>query len=125
MPSPIRVLYAEDDADTREMMCMILEAEGFEVSCPETPTRFLQTAKDGQIDVFLLDWWMPEISGIALCKAIREFDSYTPIIFYSAAAYEKDVEAARAAGAQSYIRKPCPFEELIAEIRAVVARGVV
>lgn len=118
--SNTRVLYAEDDPDTREMICFALEREGFEVVCPDNPGEFLRIARDERWDAFMMDTWMPDISGLELCKSIREFDSSTPIIFYTAAAYERDQKLALECGAQAYIVKPVSFEVLIKGIRGAI-----
>jgi DNA-binding response OmpR family regulator len=55
---------------------------------------------------------LPGGSGIGLCRAIREFDPYTPILFYSAAAYERDIQDALRSGAQAYLVKPVKFDDL-------------
>jgi DNA-binding response OmpR family regulator len=115
----LRVLYAEDDADTRELTCLILANEGFEVTCPDTPRDFLKTAKEEKFDAYMLDAWMPEMSGVELCKSIRKFDSRTPIIFYTAAAFDRDRAEALNSGAQAYVIKPASFEELGKTIRSV------
>lgn len=115
----LRVLYAEDDPDTRELTCLILEADGFEVNCPDTLTDFVRLAKEERFDVYMLDTWMPGLSGIELCKILREFDGETPIAFYSAAAYEEDRKNALACGAQAYIIKPARFEDLCRTLRAL------
>jgi DNA-binding response OmpR family regulator len=65
-----------------------------------------------KFDLFLLDSWLPDGSGIDLCKAIRQIDAHTPIIFYSAAAYEDDKVLAIGAGAQGYLTKPARLAEL-------------
>ena len=114
----LRVLYAEDDPDTRELTCLILEADGFEIICPDSLREFVRMAKAERFDVFMLDTWMPEISGIDLCKIIREFDPQTPIIFYSAAAYDHDRKQALECGAQAYVTKPARFEELASTLRS-------
>jgi DNA-binding response OmpR family regulator len=115
----LRVLYAEDDPDNRELTCLILEADGFEVTCPDNLSDFLRTAKAERFDVYMLDTWMPEVSGLELCKILREFDANTPIVFYSAAAYEQDRNRAFACGAQAYIIKPARFEDLCKTLRAL------
>jgi two-component system, OmpR family, response regulator RegX3 len=65
-----------------------------------------------EFDLFLLDSWLPDGSGIDLCKGIRQLDSQTPILFYSAAAYEADKAIALGAGAQGYLTKPARLSEL-------------
>ncbi len=54
--------------------------------------------------IYLLDLWLPDGSGLDLCKKIREFDVKTPVVFYSAAAYEGDREAALDSGGQAYFQ---------------------
>jgi DNA-binding response OmpR family regulator len=118
---PIRLLYAEDDPDTRDLICLALETEGFEIVCPETPLEFLEQAKAERWDLIMLDTWMPGMSGFELCSRIREFDLITPVIFYSAAAYEPDKRQAFQCGAQAYFVKPVPFDKLIQGIRDAIA----
>lgn len=83
-------------------------------------TPELKVAKADRWDLYMLDTWMPEISGFELCERIREFDSKTPIVFYSASAYDRDKERARECGAFAYIVKPVEFEELVKGLRAAI-----
>lgn len=115
-----RLLYAEDDQDTRDMISFALEREGFLVVCPANLHDFLKLANDEPWDLFMLDNWMPEISGLELCKKIREFDGTTPIVFYSAVAYDRDRDEALACGASAYIVKPIALDGLIKGLRAAV-----
>jgi DNA-binding response OmpR family regulator len=117
----IRILYAEDDPDTRDMICIALEMEGFEVVCPDTPNGFLTLAREQQWDAYMLDTWMPEVSGTELCKKVREFDLGTPIIFYSAAAFEHERKQAMGCGAQAYVTKPASLPDLVKTINSVLA----
>jgi two-component system phosphate regulon response regulator PhoB len=120
MPPPLRVLYAEDDPDTRDLICLALERKGFEVVCPDSLHELLKLAKDERWDAYMLDTWMPEISGVDLCKKLREFDPRTPIIFYSAAAYDRDKQDALQCGAQAYIVKPASFDLLVTSLRSAI-----
>ena len=113
LPPKLRILFSEDHPDTREMTCIVLEKEGFEVVCPETAFEVLRLAKSERFDVYLLDSWTPGLSGIDLCQQIREFDSRTPVVFYSAAAYATDKQRALDAGAQAYLSKPVAFDDLV------------
>jgi DNA-binding response OmpR family regulator len=60
-----------------------------------------------------LDNWLPGGTGVELCRRIRAFDPHTPVLFYSAAAYPRDMQAAFSAGAQAYLVKPVRFDELM------------
>ncbi len=119
----LRILYAEDDLDARELTYLILTQAGFEVVCANSAVEAIQLAKEQGFDAYVLDNWMPEISGWELCQQIKEFDSHTPIIFYSAAAYQSDKDKAFAVGAQAYITKPARGEELVSSIETAVTNG--
>jgi len=71
--------------------------------------------------LYVIDNWMSGVSGIDLCRKLREFDSRTPILFYSGAAFERDKQDAFAAGAQGYLVKPAGPDELIAEVNRIVS----
>jgi two-component system alkaline phosphatase synthesis response regulator PhoP len=115
-----RILCTEDDADTREVLRMLLELEGFEVTCAQDSAQAIRLAKAEKFDLYLLDHWMPEMAGDLLCQKLREFDSTIPILFYSGAATEADKARAMASGAQGYVVKPADPEELTAEIRRLL-----
>jgi len=70
---------------------------------------------------YLIDNWMPGISGVRLCHMLREVDPYTPVLFYSGAAYESDREQALSSGAQGYLVKPVAGDELAAEVLRLIS----
>lgn len=126
MPSSIRrILYIEDDADTRELISFLLRQENYEVVVAESPEQSLELAQTMPFDLYMLDNWMPGASGIDLCKKLRSFDSNTPILFYSGAAYDRDKHEAFAAGAQGYLTKPTDNDALVQEVSRLIseARG--
>lgn len=105
-PYPHRILYVEDHEDTIEMISLILEGSGFHVTARGSVEAGLKAVEEQSFDLYLLDSWLPDGWGVDLCKKIREFDPHTPIVFYSAAAYERDRELALQSGAQAYLTKP-------------------
>jgi two-component system alkaline phosphatase synthesis response regulator PhoP len=115
-----RILCTEDDPDTRELLRLLLELEGFEVTCAENAAQALSLAMAENFDLYLLDNWLPELTGDLLCSKIREFDSTTPILFYSGAAFESDKERALAAGAQGYVVKPARPDQLTSAISSLI-----
>lgn len=121
MSPNLRVLCSEDDPDSREMICLILAQEGFETVCPDASRNVLAIAKEEMFDAYLLDNWTPGMSGLELCQRIRDFDPYTPIVFYSGAAYEDDKAAALSVGAQIYVTKPSSPDDLVAAIRLAIS----
>jgi DNA-binding response OmpR family regulator len=113
----VRILCTDDDADTRELLRLSLELKGFQVICAETAEQAVVLAQNSSFDLYILDNWMPRLDGDDLCRKLREFDSTTPILFYSGAASESDKAQAMACGAQGYIVKPAAFDELESAIR--------
>ena|SRR5204863_6170955 len=107
-----RVLYIEDHDDTRELVTLVLEQRSYEVVTGATIESGVALAGSQQFDLYLLDSWLPDGSGLDLCKRIRQFDKATPILFYSAAAFEIDRDQALKSGAQAYLIKPSQPSEL-------------
>ena len=105
-PVPHRVLYVEDHDDTRALLSYVLRRAGYEVVEATCGKVGLELARSDRFDLYLLDHTFPDASGITLCRAIREFDKETPILFYSARAMEQEIEEALGAGAQAYLVKP-------------------
>lgn len=107
-----RVLYIEDHEDTRELVTLVLEQRSYEVVTGSTIKSGVALAGSQEFDLYILDSWLPDGSGLELCKQIRQFDKATPIVFYSAAAYEIDKDLAIKSGAQAYLIKPSQPSEL-------------
>ena len=124
MQSPrLRILCTEDDADTRELITIVLNHNNCDVITTETPLLAIELAKTTRFDLYLLDNWIPGMSGTELSVALRRFDSETPILFYSGAAYPKDKAEAYASGAQGYLVKPADNDELVAEVFRVISES--
>jgi CheY-like chemotaxis protein len=101
------VLYVEDHDDTRVLMTLMLEHAGFQVTPAENGSDCIEMARSGQrFDLYLLNHTFPDVSGISLCKLLRQLDPHTPILFYSSRAMPQEKEAALEAGAQDYLVKP-------------------
>ncbi len=107
-----RVLYIEDHEDTRELVTLVLEQRSFQVVTGSTIESGVKLAGSQNFDLYLLDSWLPDGSGLDLCRQIRKFDKATPILFYSAAAFEIDRQEAISSGAQAYLIKPSQPSEL-------------
>lgn len=115
-----RVLYIEDHEDTRELVTLVLEQKSYEVVTGSTIKSGVDLAGSQDFDLYLLDSWLPDGSGLDLCRQIREFDKATPIVFYSAAAYEIDREEALDSGAQAYLVKPSQPSELCSLVTSLI-----
>ena len=125
MPTSLkgRILCTEDNEDTRDLISITLTQYGFSVIVTDSTDEAIDLARREHFDLFLVDNWMPGLSGVQLTKKLREFDVTTPVLFYSAAAYDSDKNAARASGAQGYLVKPATGEELINEIVRIIAES--
>lgn len=110
------ILFADDDPDITELVQVVLEAAGYRVSTSDNPAGVLQLAATERFDLLLLDYWMPEVTGVELCRQIRAFDQSTPILICSGAVTQRDREAAIVAGAQGYVSKPFSTRDLIAAL---------
>src|SRR5262249_28053088 len=115
----MRILLVEDDEDAREIVAYKLEEHAFFYACDFD--EGLRLARQEYFDLYIIDNWLPDGSGIGLCRAIREFDPYTPILFCSAAACERDIEDALRAGAQDYLVTPVIPEELMQAISLLIS----
>ena len=115
-----RILSTEDDPDTRDLVHLLLEMEGFDVFYADSAEQALSLASTGHFDLYLLDNWVPGLGGETVCRKLREFDQTTPILFYSGAGHQSDKDGAMAAGAQGYVVKPADPDELTVQILALI-----
>jgi DNA-binding response OmpR family regulator len=102
------ILLVEDQPDHCELLALNLEE--YRLVCARNFAEGLRFATKKYFDLYVLDNWLPDGTGIELCRLIRKFDPHTPILFCSAVAYEDDIQAGLSAGAQAYFVKPIDFE---------------
>ena len=103
-----KILLVEDHEDTSELMVLLLKQLDYEVATSASIDA-LALAESSNFDLFVLDSLLPDGTGTELCQRIRQRDNSTPILFYSAQAFEHDKEEALSAGAQKYLVKPVDF----------------
>ena len=115
-----RILCVEDNAEDCDLLKTYLELEDYEVVFAHTGTEGFRMAKSERFDLHLIDECLPDGLGTDLTREIRVFDSTTPIVFYSASAYESDIQRGLDAGAQIYITKPCDPNHVIEIIKTLV-----
>src|SRR5437016_4942349 len=100
------VLFLDNDADTCELLNLVLAEQGYEVVLGSTITDGLRLARSRRFDVILLDWYFIDGTGLELCQKIRSFDTQTPIFFYTGMAQDLHIRYALWAGAQGCLIKP-------------------
>ena len=118
------ILFADDSPDLRELVQLLLQAAGFRVSTTDSTASALQLAATQRFDALILDHWMPQITGLELCRRIRAFDRDTPILICSGAVTQADKDEAARAGAQSYVVKPFDSTNLIRTLRSLLEVNV-
>ncbi|MGR3495302.1 phosphate regulon transcriptional regulator PhoB [Citreimonas sp.] len=118
------VLVVEDEAAQREILGYNLEAEGFRVLFAEDGDEGLLRIDEEQPDVIVLDWMLPRVSGIEICRQIktRPETRAIPVIMLSARSEEVDRVRGLETGADDYVVKPYSIQELLARVRAQLRR---
>jgi two-component system, OmpR family, KDP operon response regulator KdpE len=122
MTSKPLILVVDDEPQLLRVMRTSLPARGFDVRLMQSGEDALDEIRKEMPDLIILDLMMPGLSGLEVCRRVREF-SPVPIIVLSAKGSETDKVAALNLGADDYVTKPFGMEELLARIRAVLRRS--
>ncbi|HVK69655.1 MAG TPA: response regulator [Polyangium sp.] len=123
-----QILVVDDDPDIRDVVSAMLEAVGLVVTTRTSAEEALETVQREHFDLLVLDWNLPKMTGIELCRMIRrDLNISLPVLFLTANASSQDMVEAFASGADDYVVKPFRAPELGARIfsllRRTVARG--
>lgn len=113
----MRILIVEDEQGISSFLKQGLEEDAFAVDMAEDGKTGLQLALSGEYDLLLLDWMLPGLSGIEICRQFRKEFAHTPIIFLTAKDTLDETVFGLQAGANDYIKKPFHFEELLERIK--------
>ncbi len=116
-----KILIVEDDAPIAELLAYRLKKEGYEVDIAGTGMRAIQLATGGKPDLVLLDWQLPDISGLEVCRRINE-RLHIPVIMVTARNMVEDKVLGLEAGADDYSTKPFDVREVVARIKATFRR---
>lgn len=112
----MHILIVEDEKGIVDFLKQGLEEEGFTISTATNGKDGLEMSLSLPIDLVLLDWMMPKMTGIEVCKAIRKHKN-TPIIFLTAKDTVQETIEGLKTGANDYIKKPFSFDELLERIK--------
>ncbi|OAI14769.1 DNA-binding response regulator [Methylomonas koyamae] len=123
--SNLNVLVVEDEDAIREMLVMVLEQASFKVLAVASAEQARESLADNMVDLIVLDWMLPGISGAELARRLKSEPGYKdlPIILLTARGEEEDKIRGLEIGADDYITKPFSPRELIARIKAVMRRS--
>lgn len=116
-----KILIVEDDKPIADLLAYRLGKEGFEVQTAATGGEALEKAEAEEPDLLLLDWMLPDISGLEVCQRITK-DKHIPIIMVTAKNLVEDKILGLEAGADDYITKPFDMREVVARIKATFRR---
>jgi DNA-binding response OmpR family regulator len=117
-----RILCVDDDADTCEMLSYFLGQAGYEVAVAASVVDALRRAMCEKFDLYLLDLWLADGTGIELCERIRAFDSKTPVVVCSGDVRESVRQQALTVGVQHFLRKPVALDYLHKTVVSLVSR---
>lgn len=118
------ILVVEDDRDIREMVCHSLAQNEFNtIGCPDVEEA-KQSIKKHNPDCLVVDWMLPDGSGIELVRWLRRKERYrqTPVLMLTARAQETDMITGLESGADDYLTKPMSLRELNARVKALLRR---
>ena len=117
-----RILLVEDEQEIREKLSMLLRSEGFSVAAAASQAAASEQLAKERFDLALVDIYLPDSSGFAVCTAIKQAQDI-PVLFLTAAGDEASVVTGLQMGADDYIIKPFRPRELIARIRAALRKS--
>jgi len=118
-----KILLIEDEEKLAKFVQMELSYEDYDVTVANDGLSGLMTARDVEPDLVLLDWMMPGLSGVEVCRRLRATGFKEPIILMTAKDDVADRVAGLDAGADDYVVKPFSIEELLARVRAHLRRN--
>jgi two-component system, OmpR family, manganese sensing response regulator len=119
----MRILLVDDEEELAEPLQRILTNQGYLVDSAHSGDRGWELAQTGDYDLLILDWMMPEKSGVEICNALRQKGDLTPVLILTAKDTLDDRVAGLDSGADDYLVKPFELRELLARVRALLRRA--
>lgn len=123
MSSEPRLLVVEDDPQTATMLQRALAYEGYRVMLAADGPSALQLALQQPPDLVVLDWMLPGLDGLEVCRRLRSADETLPILMLTARDEIDDRVQGLKGGADDYVPKPFALDELLARIQALLRRA--
>ncbi|MBX9877401.1 MAG: response regulator transcription factor [Candidatus Obscuribacterales bacterium] len=117
-----KVLLVEDDCELSEILELTLANRGFLVQSVRDGQAALDLLRVNKYDAIILDWMMPGLSGVDVCRRLRAHGNSTPILMLTARTSDEDIEAGLDVGADDYLTKPFENKILAARLRALLRR---
>lgn len=118
-----RILVAEDDVNTRKLMCAVLTRAGFDVVGARDGAEALDVLDREQIDLLITDVMMPGVDGFELTRELRDAHFDLPILMVTAKSLPKDRRQGFIVGTDDYLVKPVDAQEMVLRVRALLRRA--
>jgi DNA-binding response OmpR family regulator len=118
----VKLLVIEDDPKLARLLTRVLQEEGYVVDGCSKGEPGLRQATSGLYDLVVLDWMLPDLDGLSLCRRLRELGTSLPILMLTSRSELSERVMALDAGADDYVVKPFEIEELVARVRALLRR---
>jgi DNA-binding response OmpR family regulator len=113
----MRILIVEDEVRILQFLRQGLEEEGYTIVTATDGEKALELLTNENFDLVLLDWMLPKLTGLEVCKAYRLQNKTSPVIFLTAKDTLQETIEGLQAGANDYIKKPFSFDELVERIK--------
>ena len=118
----MRILLVDDELELTEPLSRLLSREGYKVDIATDGSSGWDLARENRYDLLILDWMLPQKTGLEICQALRSHQDTTPILFLTAKDTLDDRVLGLDAGADDYLVKPFELRELLARVRALLRR---
>jgi OmpR-family two-component system manganese-sensing response regulator len=118
-----RILLVDDEAELTTALCRVLQKEGYGVDVAADGVEGYRLAQGGNYHLLILDWMLPQLSGLAICQRLRSQAQTVPVLFLTAKDTLDDRVEGLDAGADDYLMKPFELRELLARVRALLRRS--
>ncbi|MEM9906428.1 MAG: two-component system response regulator RppA [Cyanobacteria bacterium P01_D01_bin.44] len=118
----MHILLVDDEVELTEPLGRLLRREGYTLEVAHEGEAGYQLAEQGGFDLLILDWMLPGLSGLEICRRLRSHAITTPVLFLTAKDTLDDRVAGLDAGADDYLVKPFELRELLARVRALLRR---
>ena len=121
----MKVLVVEDDQDIRDLVTFVLSRAGHDVHGEDNGSAGLAAALSQEFDLVILDWMMPGMTGVEVCRAMREDPRTkdTAVLLLTSRAQETDIDQGFTVGADDYMVKPFSGRELVSRVASLTAQG--
>ncbi|MGC1245469.1 MAG: response regulator transcription factor, partial [Spirulinaceae cyanobacterium] len=119
----MKILLVDDEAELTKPLTQVLSQEGYQIDVADNGEVGISLVQKNDYDLLILDWMLPQYSGLEICQKLRSQGNTTPVLFLTAKDTIDDRVIGLDAGADDYLVKPFELRELLARVRALLRRS--